>query len=403
MQKHKTARRASAQFYMSAEDHVENEMKHEKLLTETSRISSCWASLRLSANERQDVSDCGTSSPGSSGSSPVSHQRPHSFSGPLMISVTCSSSSCVGSVCTTESTKAGPGVCGGTSVNSPTVLVRPASCHPSPAASPVSSRVQCYSPGVGPTSFGLPGSKKRTASTSSGGSASPLLLNSTLGRKRIYPSCFQTSCSGGGGQSSTDDSRESSPDPFGSGGSSGRASKFLRSSEGAPMQMSIQPSPALEQSVAVTSPPSPSSSSPSSSSFHLSATPRTARWPPACIGTATTPTTTATTTTPSISTPSSPVPFQRAYHRYASNSPSTTSLPSPHHTPLSACPGATSAPQLILSTSRQESEEDMQSSPPQENAEDNVGEATRPTPASEKTPSMPETSPPPPPLASADN
>lgn len=396
MQKHKTARRASAQFYMSAEDHVENEMKHEKLLTETSRISSCWASLRLSANERQDVSDCGTSSPGSSGSSPVSHQRPHSFSGPLMISVTCSSSSCVGSVCTTENTKTGPGVCGGASVNSPTVLVRPASCHPSPAASPVSSRVQCYSPGVGPTAFGLSGPKKRTNSTSSGGSASPLLLNSTLGRKRIYPSCFQTACGGGGGQSSTDDSRESSPDPFGSGGSSnGRGSKFLRSSEGAPMQMSLQPLPSLEQqSIVVTSPPSPSSSS--SSSLPLAATHQTARWPPTCIGAATTTPTATTKTKPSVSTPSSPVPFHLAYHRLASNSPSTTSLPSPHHTPLSACPGATNSSQFILSTSRDESEEDMQSSPPQEGVATDVEEKNRSTLTNKISPSTLEASPPPP-------
>ncbi|VDD81525.1 unnamed protein product [Mesocestoides corti] len=211
-EKRRVMRRSSAQFYVSAEDHIKNEMKHERHLTETSRLTSSWASLRLSGNEKHESSDCGFSSPGSSGSSPVSH-RPSSFSGPLMISVTCSSSGGVASAVVNESK---PSV----AISSTQAIVslsRSSSCYPSPVASPVSSRVQCYSPGIGLAT------KKRTASVSSCSSASPLVQSSNLGKKRAY-NCLQNTDTA----SSAEGSRESSPEPpriF------SRFGKILRSSE----------------------------------------------------------------------------------------------------------------------------------------------------------------------------
>ncbi|CAH8498925.1 unnamed protein product [Heterobilharzia americana] len=198
MLKRKAVRRCSAQYYVTAEDHVENEVKHEKLLTETSRLSSSWAGLSVSCTESGDR-ECSSSS-NSVNSSP-SH-RPSSFSGPLVISVTCSYPACSGSngcglPVTPCSNKGIP--------LSPPHVSRPSSCYPSPVASPVSSRVQCYSPSL-PTSTVSP-NPRRFSST---GGASPLLVSAALGRKRGYLSCV----SGGGGGSSDDASREGSPESF---------------------------------------------------------------------------------------------------------------------------------------------------------------------------------------------
>lgn len=267
---------------------MENEVNHERRVTETSRLSSSWASLRLSNDKPPDSPDgCGISSPGSTGSSPIRHQRPNSFSGPLMVSVTCSSTG-IAIDCSKSSNIVN---------TTPNTLVysRCASCYPSPAASPVSSRVQCYSPGMGQTACSF--KKKRTHSTSSGGSASPLMLNSTLGKKRLY------TCMGGGGQSSNDESRESSPDPM-----TCRNSKFLRSSDANNNVGSGGANTLLN------SPPTDFS-----------------RW------------------APSVSTPSSPflsLSNSTSFLRPSSNSPSTTSLPSPHQS-LSTCIGLASSPQVM--------------------------------------------------------
>ncbi|VEL16065.1 unnamed protein product [Protopolystoma xenopodis] len=216
-QKRKAVRRSSANYYITAEDHVDNEVKHERLLTETSRLSSSWASLRLSGLDKGDSSDYTDSLPGSAGSSPTP-QRPHSFSGPLVISVTCSSSgniSCANPVACINSGY-------GASPSSP-ILMLGSPCHASPAASPVSSRVQCYSPGIGPTCPFLSCKK----SYSNGNSASPLFVTTTR-RKRAYPTIL--SC----GNSSTEASRESSPDPF-----PGRSVKTIRPSEPCSTRISL--------------------------------------------------------------------------------------------------------------------------------------------------------------------
>ncbi|CAH8839955.1 unnamed protein product [Trichobilharzia szidati] len=193
MLKRKAVRRCSAQYYVTAEDHVENEVKHEKLLTETSRLSSSWAGLTVSCTESGDRE--GSSSSTSVNSSP-SH-RPSSFSGPLVISVTCSYPAGSGPPVTPSGNKGIP--------LSPPHISRPSSCYPSPVASPVSSRVQCYSPSLS-TSTVSP-NPRRFSST---GGASPLLVSAALGRKRGYLSCM----SGGGGGSSDDASREGSPESF---------------------------------------------------------------------------------------------------------------------------------------------------------------------------------------------
>ncbi|CAL8094930.1 unnamed protein product [Calicophoron daubneyi] len=190
MLKRKTSRRSSAQYYISAEDHVENEVKHERLLTETSRLSSSWAGLTVSGGDPAE-GDC-SSLPASANNSP-SH-RPHSFSGPLVISVTCSSS-CSGlhSCCPNQSlTKGIP--------TSPTPNVL-SSGHPSPVSSPVSSRVQCYSPGLG-AAMNSPTSRRPN-----NGGASPLLVSAALCRKRGYLSCMMA-----GGASSDDANQEGPPD-----------------------------------------------------------------------------------------------------------------------------------------------------------------------------------------------
>ncbi|CAH8482715.1 unnamed protein product [Schistosoma turkestanicum] len=194
MLKRKAVRRCSAQYYVTAEDHVKNEVKHEKLLTETSRLSSSWAGLSVSCSESSDR-DCSSSST-SVNSSP--NHRPSSFSGPLVISVTCSYPICPGI------NSCGPSVTSGPSkeVLSSPRLSRPSSCYPSPVASPVSSRVQCYSPSL-PTSTVSP-NPRRFSNT---GGASPLLVSAALGRKRGYLSCVS-----GGGGSSDDASREGSPE-----------------------------------------------------------------------------------------------------------------------------------------------------------------------------------------------
>lgn len=286
MEKRKVLRRSSAQFYISAEDHIRNEINHERNLTETSRLTSSWASLRLSGNEKHESSDYGCSSPGSSGSSP---HRPNSFSGPLMISVTCSSNG--PTVASTTETKQSI-----TTMASSTIsFSRPSSCYPSPVASPVSSRVQCYSPGMGlATSFSA---KKRTASVSSGGVASPLILNLSRGQKRIY-SRIQSADN----RSSTEGSRESSPErPF------SRFSKMQRTAEHTSATACV---PSAFPSLG--SPPQDS-----------------CRW------------------TPPVLIPSSPTPANPSvFFRMASNSPSTTSLPSPMHSNLSA--GLTNSPNATV-------------------------------------------------------
>ncbi|KAM7539633.1 hypothetical protein Aperf_G00000035131 [Anoplocephala perfoliata] len=200
-EKRRVLRRSSAQFCVTAEEHMKNEMKHERHLTETSRLTSSWANLRLTGTDKTEYSDCGFSSPGSSGSSPIGH-RPNSFSGPLMISVTCSSS---GGIFTTSVCEPKPSI----AITTPAgiaIFSRSSSCYPSPVASPVSSRVQCYSLSIGlPSTFAA---KKRTASVSSGSSASPLILAGCRGRKRAY-ACLQNTDT----TSSTEASRESSPEP----------------------------------------------------------------------------------------------------------------------------------------------------------------------------------------------
>ncbi|KAL3318185.1 hypothetical protein Ciccas_003156 [Cichlidogyrus casuarinus] len=183
--KRKGIRRASANYYITAEDHVDNEVKHEKLLTDTSKLSSSWASLRVTGPERQCSEEI-YSSASSANSSPAVH-RPSSFSGPLAISVTCSSSSASQVV----------NVSNPLSPNQHAVT----SCHPSPCASPVSSRVQCYSPGIGVKTLG-----GKRSSGYPNGSASPLLVSAAQKRKRVMPT-WNSVCG-----SSAEHSRESSPD-----------------------------------------------------------------------------------------------------------------------------------------------------------------------------------------------
>ncbi len=288
-------RRSSAQFYMSAEDHIRNEVNHERHLTETSRLTSSWVNLRLSGNEKQESSDCGFSSPGSSGSSPVAH-RPNSFSGPLMISVTCSSSNAAAAA-TPAVVETKPSVATTATTSATATFSRSSSCYPSPVASPVSSRVQCYSPGIGLA--GNFSAKKRTASVSSGSSASPLILNISRGKKRNYH-CLQV---GAGNRSSTDGSRESSPEP------PSLAARF-----GKVHRVSENPTACASTSI-------PPMGSPPQDSY---------RW------------------TPPVSIPSSPTPVLPSsfYVRMASNSPSTTSLPSPLHSNLST--GLTNSPNPVM-------------------------------------------------------
>lgn len=186
---------------------MENEVKHERLLTETSRLSSSWANLSVSGLDKAE-SDC-SSSP-SSNSSP--NHRPSSFSGPLVISVTCSSSSCsnIHSCCPVPpcSNRGAP--------TSPTPHFL-SSGHASPISSPVSSRVQCYSPGL------LTSTSSPTPRRSNPGNASPLLISTALSRKRGYTSSIVTV-----GGSSGDASREGSPDPF----AHSRSRKTMRQSDG---------------------------------------------------------------------------------------------------------------------------------------------------------------------------
>ncbi|VDP67619.1 unnamed protein product [Echinostoma caproni] len=207
MLKRKTARRSSAQYFISAEDHVENEVKHERLLTETSRLSSSWAGFSVSGNELPEADgSCSSSLPNTSPT-----HRPSSFSGPLVISVTCSSSS--------------PGVHSSFPNHTSGSRCTPTSPSPhmnssgysSPVASPVSSRVQCYSPSLA-ASTGSPTLRRPT-----NGGASPLLVSAALCRKRSYLSCVFPG-GGGGGGSSDDASREGSPDPF----QSSRGCKAMR-------------------------------------------------------------------------------------------------------------------------------------------------------------------------------
>ncbi|VDM17861.1 unnamed protein product [Hydatigera taeniaeformis] len=276
-EKRRVLRRSSAQFYVTAEEHIKNEMKHERHLTETSRLTSSWANLRLTGTDKPEYSDCGFSSPGSSGSSPVGH-RPNSFSGPLVISVTCSSGGGISNTNASESRSSvaiatAPGIVS---------FSRSASCYPSPVASPVSSRVQCYSPSIGlPSSFAA---KKRTASVSSGSSASPLIFGKNRGKKRTYK-CLRNNDM----VSSAEASRESSPE---SPRTFCRSGKILRSSEGAVNHHNVL--------------------------SHLGS-PRD-----------------SSQCTPPVSTPSSPilpVPFSM---RMGCNCPSTTSLPSLAHSTSSA-------------------------------------------------------------------
>ena len=304
-EKRRPLRRSSAQFYVTAEEHIKNEMKHERHLTETSRLTSSWANLRLTGNDKTDCSDCGFSSPGSSGSSPVGH-RPNSFSGPLMISVTCSNGSGPQNANATESKPQAPI---GTALSVP-ACSRSASCYPSPVASPVSSRVQCYSPSVGlPSSFAA---KKRTASVSSCSSASPLILGGNIGRKRNY-NCLQNADIA----SSAEASRESSPEPP---RTFCRFGKILRSSESAATnQLGVLPN----------------FGSPS-------------REPSLC--------------TPPVSTPSSPVPSASFSMRMASNSPSSTSLPSSVHSNSSIILSSSPRPPVLLSQTS-ESKASIESKP----------------------------------------
>ncbi|VDK43654.1 unnamed protein product [Taenia asiatica] len=276
-EKRRVLRRSSAQFYVTAEEHIKNEMKHERHLTETSRLTSSWANLRLTGNDKTEYSDCGFSSPGSSASSPVGH-RQNSFSGPLVISVTCPGGAGIPNPHANEPRSSvaiatPPGI----------VSTRSASCYPSPVASPVSSRVQCYSPSIGlPSSFAA---KKRTASVSSGSSASPLIFGNSRGKKRTYK-CLRNNDM----VSSAEASRESSPE---SPRTFCRAGKILRSSEGAvnlPNVLAHFGSPSRDSS--------------------------------RC--------------TPPVSTPSSPILPVPLAMQMGRNSPSTTSLPSLAHSTSSA-------------------------------------------------------------------
>ncbi|KAA0186071.1 hypothetical protein FBUS_07316 [Fasciolopsis buskii] len=207
MIRRKAARRSSAQYFISAEDHVENEVKHERLLTETSRLSSSWAGLSVSGGEVPETDgSCSSSLPCTSPA-----HRPSSFSGPLVISVTCSSSS--------------PGVHNSFSSHTSGNRCTPTSPSPhmnssgysSPIASPVSSRVQCYSPSVAVSA------SSPTLRRPVNGGASPLLVSAALCRKRNYLSCAVPGCGG----SSDDASREGSPDPF----QSSRGCKAMRQAD----------------------------------------------------------------------------------------------------------------------------------------------------------------------------
>lgn len=195
MLKRKVARRSSAQYYVTAEDHVENEMKHERLLTEASRLSSSWASLSVSCSDTPEK-NCALSA--SAHSSPC--HRPSSFSGPLVISVTCSNSSCSGTVdCGATTLSANPRC-----TSSSPLFSKSTSCYPSPAASPVSSRFHCCSPSLN----GSNNSPNPRRHYNTGG-ASPLLVTTALGRKRGY-----LASTANGGNSSDEVSRDSSPDIY---------------------------------------------------------------------------------------------------------------------------------------------------------------------------------------------
>ncbi|KAF8571306.1 hypothetical protein P879_03489 [Paragonimus westermani] len=235
MIKRKISKRSSAQYYISAEDHVENEVKHERLLAETSRLSSSWASLSVSGNEKTE-SECSSASV-SANSSP--NHRPNSFSGPLLISVTCSGSACTGAnnCCPTQlsSNRGTP--------TSPTPYFL-SSGHASPVASPVSSRVQCYSPSL------VSSTSSPTARRPNPGSASPLLISTALCRKRGYLSSGLTAFG-----SNDDAGREESPDLF----MPIRGTKSMRQSDGRnasysdTSQFRWPPGPPL-----ISNPPSPS-------------------------------------------------------------------------------------------------------------------------------------------------
>lgn len=213
---------------------MENEVKHERLLTETSRLSSSWANLSVSGLDKME-SDC-SSSP-SSNNSP--NHRPNSFSGPLVISVTCSGSSCssVHSCCPVppNSNRGAP--------TSPTTHFL-SSGHASPISSPVSSRVQCYSPGF------LTSTSSPTPRRSNPGSASPLLISTALNRKRGHASSNVTV-----GGSSADTSRETSPDPY----AHSRSRKAMRQSDGRVVSLCDTPHFRWPPGLPVASdPPSPS-------------------------------------------------------------------------------------------------------------------------------------------------
>lgn len=288
-EKQRVLRRSSAQFYVTAEEHIKNEMKHERHITETSRLTSSWANLRLTGTDKTEYSDCGFSSPGSSGSSPIGH-RPNSFSGPLMISVTCSSS---GGVSTTSVCEPKPSIAI-TTTPGITIFSRSSSCYPSPVASPVSSRVQCYSPSIGlPSNFAA---KKRTASVSSGSSASPLILAGCRGRKRAH-TCLQNIDL----TSSTEASRESSPEPS---STCYRSGKIPKPSE--------VPVPSI---------------------LHFGSPRDSSR----C--------------TPPVSTPSSPAPAALFFMRMARTSPSTSSSPSLTHSTSSTAHSNSPKPPILPNNS----------------------------------------------------
>lgn len=192
MLKRKVCRRSSAQYYVSAEDHVENEVKHERLLTESSRLSSSWTGLSISCS---DSTDCLSSS--SANNSPI--YRTNSFSGPLVISVTCTNACHInGNIgCKHFSTNSK------SALTTSTHFSKSLSCHPSPVASPVSLRTQCYSPGLR-NNMDSPNPRRHT------GSEGASLFFNTVGRKRGYLACnLGTSYA-----SSDDASREGSPDVF---------------------------------------------------------------------------------------------------------------------------------------------------------------------------------------------
>lgn len=92
-----------------------------------------------------------------------------------------------------------------------------ASGYSSPIASPVSSRVQCYSPSL------TVSASSPTLRRPVNGGASPLLVSAALCRKRNYLSCAVPGCGG----SSDDASREGSPDPF----QSSRGCKAMRQAD----------------------------------------------------------------------------------------------------------------------------------------------------------------------------